>query len=135
LDGNFVIAGAQFTSPDTQARVNKLSAQARGQKNPDHPAPVVTDWDGHVSLKDGVAHFSPLRLRVPGAGTRLQGNYSLESQRVDLHGMLYLQAMLSQTTSGIKSFLLKPIEPFLKKNRRGGAKMPVGVTGTYSHPS
>jgi len=88
-----------------------------------------------VLLKDGVAHFSPLRLRVPGAGTRLQGAYTLESQRIDLHGMLYLQAKLSQATSGIKSILIKPIEPFLKKDRRGGAEMPVGVTGTYSHPA
>jgi len=135
LDGNFVIADGQFTSPDTQARVDKLSAQARGQKNLDNPAPVVSDWEGHVLLKDGAAHFSPLRLRVPGAGTRLQGAYTLESQRIDLHGMLYLQAKLSQATSGIKAILIKPIEPFLKKDRRGGAKMPVGVTGTYSHPS
>lgn len=65
----------------------------------------------------------------------MHGTYGLENQRVNLHGMLFLDAKLSQATSGIKSLLLKPIEPFLKKNRRGGAKMPVGISGTYSHPS
>jgi hypothetical protein len=135
LDGNFVISGARFTNANTQARVDKLSAQARGQKNLENPAPVVTDWEGHVLLKDGTARFTPLRLRVPGAATRLQGTYTLQNQRVDLHGMLYLQVKLSQATSGIKAILVKPLEPFLKKDRRGGAKMPVGVSGTYSRPS
>ena len=36
---------------------------------------------------------------------------------------------------GIKSFLLKAIDPFLKKNRRGGARIPVSVSGTYQKPS
>lgn len=134
LDGNFAITDGHFTSPQTQSKVDKLSAQARGQKNPQSPENVSSDWNGHVLLSGGVAHFSTLHVRVPGAGTRMHGTYSLENQRVDLRGMLFLQAKLSQTTSGIKSILLKPLEPFLKKNRQGGAKMPVKITGTYSHP-
>jgi hypothetical protein len=46
-----------------------------------------------------------------------------------------MDAKLHQATSGIKSFLLKAVDPFLKKNRRGGAVIPVRITGTYQHPS
>ena len=60
---------------------------------------------------------------------------NLITEKVDLRGMLYMDSKLPETTSGIKSFLLKAIDPFLKKNRRGGAKMPVSITGTYQHPS
>ena len=137
LDGNFAINSGRFTNSQTQGKVNQLTAQARGVKNPtpsDSEA-VTTDWTGHVLLQDGIAHFSELRIRAPGAGVKLHGTYGLEKQNVNLHGMLYMQATLSQATSGIKSILLKPLEPFLKKNRHGGAKFPVGITGTYSHPS
>ena len=136
LDGNFEIHSGQFTNPQTQGKLNQLTAQARGEKNPtpQDAQAVLTDWNGQVLLKDGIAHFSQLRIHAPGAGVKLHGTYGLQEQKVNLHGMLYMQATLSQATSGIKSILLKPLEPFLKKNRRGGAKMPVGITGTYSHP-
>ena len=136
LDGNFDITSGQFTNSQTQDRVNQLTAQARGTKNPtpQNAQPVATDWEGQVLLQDGIAHLSLLRIRAPGAAVKLRGTYGLEKQNVNLHGMLFLQAKLSQATSGIKSILLKPIEPFLKKNRHGGAKMPVGITGTYYHP-
>lgn len=135
LDGQFEIPSARFTSSKTQNSVDKLSRQARGQKEVENPEAVVSDLNGHVLLTGGVAHFSSLVVDVPGARARMHGTYGLENQRVNLHGMLFLDAKLSQATSGIKSLLLKPIEPFLKKNRRGGAKMPVGISGTYSHPS
>lgn len=136
LDGNFRITSGQFTNPQTQDKVNQLTAQARGVKNPtpENAEPVATDWEGQVLLQDGIAHFSLLRIRAPGAAVKLHGTYGLEKQNVNLQGMLFLQAKLSDATSGIKSLLLKPLEPFLKKNRHGGAKMPVGITGTYSHP-
>jgi hypothetical protein len=72
---------------------------------------------------------------VPGARARLNGTFDLITQKVDLKGMLYMDAKLPEATSGIKSFLLKAIDPFLKKNRHGGAKVPVSITGTYQNPS
>ena len=135
MEGSFTINSAHFTSTGTQEKVNKLSAQARGEKNPDAAEAVLTDWRGQVLVNGGVAHFSDLFLSTPGARARFRGTYGLEDQRVNLDGMLYLDVKLSQTTKGIKAILIKPIEPFLKKNRRGGAKIPVKVTGTYLHPS
>jgi hypothetical protein len=90
---------------------------------------------GHVVVKDGTATFTDLAFNVPGARARLHGTFNLISHVVDFHGTLFMDAKLHQATSGIKSFLLKGFEPFLKKNRRGGAVIPVSITGTYRHPS
>ena len=56
------------------------------------------------------------------------------SHRIDLRGMLFMDAQLPQATTGIKSFLLRAINPFLKKNHHGGAEFPVSITGTYESP-
>ena len=136
LNGDFGIESAKFTKAATQTSVDKLSTAAQGQGDQtDNPDSVVSDVEGHVIVKDGVATFTGLRFRVPGARARVNGTFDLITQKVDLRGMLYMDAKLPKTTSGIKSFLLKAIDPFLKKNRRGGAEMPVSITGTYRHPS
>ena len=136
MTGDFGIDSALFTKEKTQEKLNKLSAAARGEsEDADDPESVLSDLRGHVVVRDGVATFSDLSFRVPGAWARLRGTFDLTSEKVDLRGMLFMDAKLPQATSGIKSFLLKAIDPFLKKNRRGGAKFPVSITGTYQHPS
>jgi hypothetical protein len=72
---------------------------------------------------------------VPGARARLNGTFDLITQKIDMRGLLFMDATLPKATSGIKSFLLRAIDPFLKKNRRGGARIPVSIKGTYQHPS
>ncbi|MGC2194919.1 MAG: AsmA-like C-terminal region-containing protein [Terriglobales bacterium] len=136
MTGTFGIESALFTKQQTQDSLEKLSASARGQANQtDDPQSVLSDLQGRVVVRNGVATFSDLRFRVPGARARVHGTFDLTTQKVDLHGMLFMDATLPKATSGIKSFLLKAIDPFLKKNRRGGAKIPVSITGTYQHPS
>jgi AsmA-like C-terminal region len=136
MEGDFGIESARFTKEKTQNSVDKLSTAGQGQgDHTDNPDNVVSDVEAHVVVRDGVATFTGLRFRVPGARARLNGTFDLITQKVDLRGMLYMDAKLPEATSGIKSFLLKAIDPFLKKNRRGGAKMPVSITGTYQHPS
>jgi hypothetical protein len=136
MNGDFGIESARFTKDETQTSINKLSTAGQGQGNQtDNPDRVLTDLEGHVVVNDGVATFTGLRFRVPGARARLSGTFDLITQKVDLKGMLYMDARLPEATSGIKSFLLKAIDPFLKKNRHGGAKVPVSITGTYQNPS
>ncbi len=135
LEGDFGIGGARFTGSQTRHQIDVLSERARGEKDADaNPENVVSGLKGHVALKDGVARFSALSFTVPGALVRLQGTYSLLTQRIDLHGTLAMQADLSQATKGVKSFLLKALDPFFKK-KRAGAVVPIQIGGTYSHPS
>jgi AsmA-like C-terminal region len=131
MTGDFGIESALFTKEKTQESLNKLSVAARGEGDQaDDPENALSDLQGHVAVRDGVATFSELSFRVPGALARLHGTFNLTTEKVDLRGMLFMDAKLPQATSGMKSFLLKAIDPFLKKNKRGGAKIPVSITGT-----
>jgi VCBS repeat-containing protein len=53
---------------------------------------------------------------------------------VDFKGHLRLQAKLSQTVTGVKSFFLKAVDPFFKKDG-AGAVVPISITGTREHPT
>ena len=136
LIGDFGIDSALFTKEETQKDLEKLSAAGRGQPDQaEDSEDIVSELQGHVDVKDGIATFSDLRFRVPGARARLQGTFNLIDQKVDFRGLLFMDAKLPKATTGIKSFLLKAVDPFLKKNRHGGARIPVSITGTYQHPS
>ena len=89
--------------------------------------------EGHVLLRNGVATFSSLSFGVPGAAAEMHGTYNLISEKVDLHGTLKTQAEISKTTHGIKSLMLKVLDP-LFKNKPDGYLAPVKITGTYDHP-
>lgn len=132
LDGAFDIAAADFTNPQTQMRADSLSEHAEGEPA-DPPEPVRENVRGRVSLRGGLARVSDLQLRVPGANVNLAGDYNLLDERVDLRGKMAMAAKLSQSTTGVKSFFLKLLDPFFKK-KRAGAVIPVSLTGTYDHP-
>jgi hypothetical protein len=64
----------------------------------------------------------------------VHGTYSLITHRIDLHGQLRVDTKISNTTSGTKAMLLKMMDPFFKKKRKGEV-LPVRISGTYEHPS
>ncbi|HXU21571.1 MAG TPA: AsmA-like C-terminal region-containing protein [Verrucomicrobiae bacterium] len=141
LDGDFGIGGGHFETPQTQAKADDLSATARGDKktaqeqkqNPSTPQEnVISDLRGHVSLRDGVARFSNLSFKVPGADARLNGTYNLLTEAVDFHGTLKMDTKFSKSASGIKSIFAKIIGPFIAKKH--GSVVPVVMNGTYDHP-
>jgi hypothetical protein len=133
LRGGFGIAAGIFSKPSTQEGVNKLSAGARGEKDPVDPETVLTDLTGKVNLTGGTATFSDLSFSVPGVAARMEGTYNLFSHKVDLHGQMQVESKISNTTSGTKALLLKAIEPFFKKRKKGEI-VPVQISGTYEHP-
>lgn len=143
LLGDFGIGEGAFTKPSMQTRVDEMSQSARGEKKDpgkkksqpvaDDPENVVLNLRGHVELRDAVAKFTTLTFNVPGASARMDGTYNLLNQQIDFHGMLKTDAELSQETSGIKSALLKPLDPLFKR-KKAGAAIPVKMTGTYRDP-
>lgn len=132
MQADFGVDSASFTNLKTQQTVDQLSERAEGEKNEDAES-VLSDLKGHVDLKDGIANFSSLSFGVPGAIAQMHGTYDLGSEEIDLRGMLHMQAKLSDATSGIQSFLVKALNPFLRNNHPG-AQVAVHITGTYSHP-
>lgn len=136
LQGDFGIGGGRFTNTKTQTNVEKLSERARGDKDDDDdPESVISNLKGHVVLRNGIATLSNISFSVPGALANLAGTYNLINEQVNLSGTLHMDVKPSQATKGIKSVLLKVVDPLFKdKKRPTGGAVPVKITGTYSHP-
>jgi hypothetical protein len=134
LQGDFGIDAASFTHSTTQGNVNTLSQVAQGGKENSNPASVIENLKGHVVLKDAIATFSDLSFSVPGALAHLHGTYGLLTEQVNLHGTLQVDNKLSRGSKGVKSVLLKSVEPFFKK-KNAGEIVPIKIGGTFSHPS
>lgn len=136
LAGNFRIPDAHFTNPSVQGKIDSLSLRSQGKpklarQHPDEN--VGSDLRGTFRLDDGVLSFSALRFTIPGTHADITGQYSLDGNTFDFHGTLRLDAKLSQMTTGWKSILLKPVDPFFQKNG-AGTEVPFKVTGTRSEP-
>jgi hypothetical protein len=134
LRGDFGIDTVNFTRPTTQENIDNLSQVAQGEKENEDPASVLENLKGHVVLKDAIVTFPDLFFSVPGALAHLHGTYGLLTQQVNFHGTLQVDNKLSKGSKGMKSFLLKFVEPFLKKKDTGEI-VPIKIGGTFRHPS
>ncbi len=147
LAGDFGISNAQYPNPQTQKNVDALSARARGEadkvKDTDDkmsddsydPGKVLSNVKGHVMLSDGTAHLTDVSFDVPGASANVSGTYSLLTELINLQGHMHMEAELSQTTTGVKSFLLKIVQPFMHKSKKQESVVAIQIGGTYDHPT
>jgi hypothetical protein len=55
------------------------------------------------------------------------------NEQLDFSGKLRLDAKISQTVTGIKSWLLKVVDP-LFKGKNSGTELPIHVRGTTKKP-
>lgn len=133
LRGDFSLQNARFTNPTVQHKVETLSRRGRGVQSTDDPASVTSNFAGQFRLRSAQMSFPYLSFGVPGGEVRLHGDYGLRSEQLDFRGELRLQARLSQTTHGIKSLLLKPVDPFFRK-KGAGTVLPIKVQGERSNP-
>jgi uncharacterized protein involved in outer membrane biogenesis len=138
LDGQFKILSAEFTSQDVQRRLQTLSNRARGiskdeEQQGQGQQAVASNFFGRFKLDHGAASFSDLSFTVPGATINLSGLYNLRSGAIDMNGTFRMQATLADTQSGIKHWLLVPLDPLFQKNG-AGFMVPIDITGTREHP-
>ena len=136
LEGDFHLPAAHFTNDKVQGRIDWLSRRSRGSSGvaQGQTEPVVTsDLKGTFILSRGVLFFSYLHFLVPGTHADMTGKYSLDGDTFDFHGLLRLDAKLSQMTTGWKSILLKPVDPFFHKDG-AGAEIPFTISGTREAP-
>jgi hypothetical protein len=133
LDGDFGVNGAQFASVEVSDKLESLSRHAQGQPNDEDVGSAVSDLLGHFHLERDLVAFKRLTFSVPGAEVRLTGAYSLPDEALDFHGQLRMQAKLSQTVTGKKSFFLKLVDPFFKKDGAGSV-VPIRISGTRDDP-
>jgi hypothetical protein len=136
LAGSFHVPRSHFTNEKVQSKLDYLSLVSQGKPKAarEHPEEnVPTDLQGDFSLKDGLLSFSFLHFLIPGTHVDMTGVYSLDGQTFDFHGKAKLDAKLSQMTTGWKSVLLKPVDPFFRKDG-AGTEVPIRITGTQSEP-
>ena len=133
LKGMFGIGAGKFSSAEVQGKVDTLSRKGQGAPNEDL-GESVSKLRGSFTLDNGVMKFSSLQFDVSGASVQLTGSYRLRSGELDFHGILRLQAKLSQTTTGVKSFFLKAVDPMFK-GKGAGTVLRIQITGTREKPS
>ena len=133
LDGRFGVGGAEFASAAIREKLESLSRHGQGKPDDQDAGSAVSELKGSFELKDSQITFRNLTFGVTGATVELAGTYGLRDEKLDFRGTLRLQAKLSQVTTGIKSFLLKPFDSFFRKN--GVTVLPIKVTGTRDQPS
>ncbi len=134
VDGRFGVADAHFTSPGVQEKIDSFSRRGQGHPEDTDIENVVSGLDGKFHMGGGSIDFSKLSFKIVGADVELSGTYGLDEGQIDFHGQLFIDAKLSQTTTGAKSFLLKAVDPFFK-GRNGGSALPIKITGTKDRPS
>jgi hypothetical protein len=134
LAGQFGVGHAQFTSATVQEKVDTLSRKGQGKPKDKDISEVASDLRGNFRFADGVVTFSSLSFAVQGASLHLDGTYNIDSTAMDFNGDLLMQAKLSQTTTGAKSFFLKAADPFFK-GKNGGTDLHIQITGTKDHPT
>jgi hypothetical protein len=136
LAGTFHVLTAHFTNEKVQGKLDSLSLRSQGnpkQAREHTEENVPVDLQGAFSLKDGLLSFSSLHFVIPGTHVDMTGDYGLDGKEFDFHGKARLDAKVSQMTTGWKSILLKPVDPFFSKGG-AGTEVPIRITGTQSEP-
>ena len=139
LKGNFQVTNATFSNDKVQAKVDELSLRSQNRAkeakdiDKENPDSIESQMKGQFELGSSKLTFSSLQYNVPGADINLNGVYSLDGDQFDFSGKARLNAKVSQFTTGFKSLLLKPVDPFFSKNG-AGTEVPIKITGTRSEP-
>jgi hypothetical protein len=136
LKGGFTLRQIHFTNPEVEDKVDMLSLRAQGDPKDAKPGAedVHSQMVGQFVMEAGKLSFSKLDYTLPGAEVALKGEYTLDGETFEFAGKVRTNAKLSQmVASKWKSLLLKPVDPFFKKDG-AGAEIPIRVSGTRSAP-
>jgi hypothetical protein len=135
LAGRFNIRSVSFSNPKVQDKVDGMSMRAQGKPKEahnagsNHIAEVQSDMKADFTLGNAMTTVHNLNYQIPGALVIMNGVYSLNGEVFEFKGHVRTDATVSQMTIGWKSWLLKPVDPFLKKNG-AGMEIPIQISGT-----
>jgi len=132
LAGIFHVQNARFGG-SADSTVAALSRRAQGKPDDQTIQSVASQLLGTFDLRDSVLKFSKLQFLIPGVNAQVRGSYGLASGALDFAGEVRLQAHVSQTMTGAKRVLLKPVDPLLARHG-AGTYLPVNVKGTREKP-
>jgi len=133
LAGTFGVVGAEFTNSGVKQKLETFSRKAQGKPEDDGAGSDVSQLRGRFRMDNGTIDFRNLNFTITGANVQLDGTYGLKTEAMDFHGILRMDAKISQTMTGAKSFFLKAVDPFFRKN--GKTQIPIKIGGTREKPS
>ena len=133
LEGSVRAERVTFTSDAVQDKIDELSRRGQGRPKDASIDEVVSLMAAKFALKDGRFTYETLSFKVQGADVQLNGTHSLRSKTLDLAGEVKLNATVSQTMTGYKSWLLKPFDGLFKKDG-AGTRLVIRVQGTQDQP-
>ena len=133
LAGSVRAERVRFTNDAVQDKIDLLSRKAQGRPDDESIDDVASRMATQFTLKNGLFVYRGLSFDVKGASVRLDGTHSLRSKAVDLSGVVLLNATVSQTQTGYRSWLLKPFDPLFRKNG-AGTRLVITVAGTQDQP-
>src|SRR5579872_2757557 len=87
------------------------------------------EWVSNWATESSISQAWRLRWRGPAYAFRATTDWRTRSW---ISTVRRLDAKLSDTITGIKSLLLKPVDPFFRKNHQ--TEIPIKVTGTRTAP-
>jgi hypothetical protein len=133
LQGQFRISSGKFLKSRIQDEIDKLSRRGQGEPKSEEIDEVVSNMRGTFSLENERIRFGKLAFQVPGAAVDLAGLYDMKADNLDFLGSLKLQAKVSETMTGWKRIVLKPVDPFFSKNG-AGTFLRISVQGSSREP-
>jgi hypothetical protein len=133
FEGTVRAERVKFTKDVVQEKIDELSRKAQGRPTDESIDEVASQMAAKFSLSNGVFTYQGLSFKVQGARVQLAGTHSLRSKAVDFSGVALLDATVSQTQTGYKSWLLKPFDPLFRKNG-AGTRLAIKVAGTQDQP-
>jgi hypothetical protein len=133
IEGSVRAESVTFSNDAVQDKIDELSRRAQGRPADNTIDEVASRMAATFALRKGVFSYRGLSFKVKGADIRLAGTHSLRSKAIDLSGVALLNAAVSQTQTGYKSWLLKPFDPLFRKNG-AGTRLAIKVAGTQDQP-
>ena len=133
LEGSVRAEQVTFTNDVVQDKIDLLSRKGQGRPNDASIDEVASQMSTKFELLNGQLTYQGLSFNVQGANVRMNGTHSLRSKSLNLAGEVLLEATVSQTMTGYKSWLLKPFDPLFRKNG-AGTRLAIRVQGTQDQP-
>jgi hypothetical protein len=133
LDGQVNIKDGHFRKNTLQEKIDELSRRGQGEPGNTDVSGVAYEVGALFSMAGGVIQFRKLTFAVPAALVNLDGGYGLRSEELHFQGTLTLDAKVSETTSGVKSLLLRAVDRLLSRDGEGSV-VPIKISGTRSKP-
>jgi len=133
LEGSVRAERVKFASDVVQDKIDELSRRGQGRPGDTEIDEVASRMTTQFKLEKGVFTYRALSFNVQGARVELAGTHSLKSKAVDLKGVVLLNATVSKTMTGYKSWLLKPFDPLFSKNG-AGTRLVITVAGSQDQP-